>query len=149
MPFINVDLNDAREQETVPEGNYKLRIVKAEDGESKAGNEMTTVYIKIENSDVPNPALIRHWITYPGRDSTADQRAMRLIDIKRFLVCFGIPFEGGGFNSEDLVGAEGECLVITETGDDGNDYNRLRLPRLKKAEQGEALHGEENRRRRR
>jgi hypothetical protein len=137
MPFIKVDLNDAQEFETAQEGEYDLRIIKAEDGESKSGNDMTTVTIQIEGA-APNIAPIKHWITYPGPDTPPDQRAMRLIDIKRFLVCFGVAHEGGGFNSEDLVGQTGKSLVIQEKADDGNTYNRLRLPRLKKsAEQAE------------
>lgn len=147
MPFINVDLNNAQEPDIVPEGSYNLRIVKAEDGESKQGNEMTTVYIKVESDDFPNSQIIKHWLTYPNSGTPEDQRAMRLIDIKRFLTCFGIKFEGEGFNSEDLVGATGECLVTQEEADDGNTYNRLRLPRLKKA--GVGATNEEGRRRRR
>jgi len=131
MPFINVALDDAKEQEPVPEGEYDLRIVKAEDGESKAGNAMTTVYIKIEDSAYPNAALCRHWLTYPDRDTPADQRQMRLLDIKRFLTAFGIAQESKGFNSDDLLGATARCMLSQEEADDGNVYNRLRLPRLK------------------
>ena len=131
MPFISVPLDDAKEAEPVPEGEYDLRIVKAEDGESKKGNAMTTVYIKIEDSAYPNAALLRHWITYPDKDTPADQRQMRLLDIKRFLTCFGVAMEGNGFNSDDLLGASGRSFLYQEEGDDGNVYNRLRLPRLK------------------
>jgi hypothetical protein len=131
MPFINVALDDAKEAEAVPEGEYDLRIVKSEDGESKKGNAMTTVYIKIEDNSYPNAALLRHWITYPDRDTPADQRQMRLLDIKRFLTCFGVAMEGNGFNSDDLIGATGRSFLYQEEGDDGNIYNRLRLPRLK------------------
>lgn len=147
MPFIKVDLDDAHEQQVVPEGEYQLSIVKAEDGESKKGNEMTTVYIKVENSPIPNPSLIRHWITYPDPDTPAEQRNLRLVDIKRFLTVFGVAHEGGGFNSDDLVGATGQCLVIQEEGDDGNNYNRLRLPRLRPASAGSVEGGERRRRR--
>jgi hypothetical protein len=143
MPFIKVDLDDAQEFETAQEGEYDLRIVKAEDGESKSGNDMTTVTIMIEGA-ASNVAPIKHWITYPGPDTPPDQKAMRLIDIKRFLVCFGVAHEGGGFNSEDLVGQTGRCLIIQEKADDGNTYNRLRLPRLRKT--AEAAEGRRIRR---
>jgi hypothetical protein len=131
MPFVNVALGDAKEPEAAPEGEYDLRIVKSEDGESKAGNPMTTVYIKIEDSAVPNAALVRHWITYPDRQTPPDQVQMRLLDIARFLQCFGIPHEGAGFNTDDLLGATGRCFVGQEEADDGNVYNRLKLPKLK------------------
>jgi hypothetical protein len=111
---------------------------------------MTTVYIKVESNDFPNPQIIKHWLTYPDSDTPEDQRAMRLIDIKRFLTCFGVAMEDKGFNSEDLVGCTGECLVIQEEADNGNTYNRLRLPRLKKASTGGGVvQNEEGRRRRR
>jgi hypothetical protein len=131
MPFISVPLDDAKEAEPVPEGEYDLRIVKAEDGPSKKGNAMTTVYIKVEDSAYPNAALVRHWITYPDRDTPADQRQMRLLDIKRFLTCFGVAQESNGFNSDDLLGSVGRSFLYQEEADDGNVYNRLRLPRLK------------------
>lgn len=133
MPFIDAALDDSvKEAEPVPEGDYELRIVKSEDGESKAGNSMTTVYMRVEDNNYPNAALVRHWLTYPDSHTPQDQRQMRLLDIKRFLSCFGIPFEKGGFNSDDLMGATGRCMVTQEEGDDGNVYNRLRLPRLRK-----------------
>jgi hypothetical protein len=137
MPYIKVDLDDAQELEVAPEGEYDLRIVKAEDGESKSGNDMTTVTILIEGAPAAT-APVKHWITYPGPDTPPDQRAMRLIDIKRFLVCFGVAHDEGGFNSEDLVGQTGRCLVIQEKADDGNTYNRLRLPRLRKSAEAES-----------
>jgi hypothetical protein len=131
MGFIKVDLNDAKEAETVPEGEYDLRIIKAEDGESKAGNPMTSVLIKIEDAPIPNASPVRHWLTYPDSKTPADQRNMRLLDIKRFLTCFGVPMTAYGFDSEDLVGATGRAYLAQEEGDNGEVYNRLRLPRLK------------------
>lgn len=131
MPFITTPIDDAKEPEAAPEGEYDLRIVKSEDGESKKGNAMTTVFIRIEDAAIPNAAPIRHWLTYPDSQTPADQRQMRLLDIKRFLTVFGIPFEAKGFNTDDLAGATGRCYIYQEEGDDGNVYNRLRLPRLK------------------
>ena len=131
MGFISLPLEDVKEPEVVPDGNYDLRIIKAEDGRSKAGNDMTSIMIKVEDDRYPDAQVIRHWLTYPDEDTPKDQRYLRLLDIKRFLLAFGIPYEKG-FESEDLVGATGKCLVYQEEGDDGNIYNRLRLPRLDK-----------------
>jgi hypothetical protein len=136
MPRINLDLDDAKEPEVAPEGEYDLRIVKVEDGQSKAGNDMTTCTIAFEGH--PEWRAIKHWITYPDSDTPPDQKAMRLVDIKRFLTCFGVAHDGTGFDSDDLVGQTGFCLVIQEDGDDDNTYNRLRLPRLKKSEEQSA-----------
>ena len=134
MPLIKVDLDDVNELDPAPEGEYDLRIIKAEDTESKKGNYMTAIVIQIEGTEKPC-APIRHWLTYPNEETPEDQRAMRLIDIKRFLTAFGFKYEYKGFTSEDLVGATAHCLIIQEKGDDGNVYNRLRLPRLKRSEE--------------
>lgn len=133
MPFIKVPLSDAKEQEPVPEGTYPVRIVKAEDGTSKKGNMMTTVTLRIEDPDFPNASLFSHWITYPGPNTPADQRAMRLRDIGRFLELFEIPGEPDGFNTDDLMGATATADIKQEPSDDDPNviYNRLVLPRMK------------------
>ena len=133
MPFISVALQDAKEPEAVPEGEYDLRIMKHEDGESKkSGNPMTTIFIKIEDAAHPNAALVRHWLVPPTNETPADQRQMRLLDIKRFLTAFNIPMEGEGFNSDDLDGATARCMLTQDEDEEsGNVYNRLKLPRLK------------------
>jgi hypothetical protein len=132
MGFINVALDDAKEAEVVPEGEYDLRIIKAEDGESKKGNPMTSILIKIEDAPIPNAAPVRHWLTYPDNKTPADQRNMRLLDIKRFLTLFGVPITADGFDSEDLVGATARAYLTQEEGDNnGEVYNRIKLPRLK------------------
>ena len=131
MPFISTPLGDAKEPEAVPEGPYDLRIVKSEDGESKKGNPMTTVYIKIEDPAYPNAALVGHWILHPTADTPPEQLQMRILEQRRFLECFGIPYEANGFNTDDLVGATGNSFLVQETGDDNVVRNRLRLPKLK------------------
>lgn len=133
MSFIRVRLDDSvKEPEVGPEGLYDLRIVKAEDGESKRGNPMTTVTIRIEGpGDCSQYNIFNHWIIYPTDDTPDGQVRMRTLEIKRFLSCFGIPFGPEGFDSEELVGATGRSLITQEEGDDGIVRNRLRLPRLK------------------
>lgn len=131
MPFIPLAMNDVKENEAVPEGTYDLRIVKVTDGFSKAGNSMTTVVIAIESPEHPNASPIRHWLTYPDEETPPEQRNMRLLDIKRFLTMFEVVFDKGGFDSAELQGQTARCLVTQEEGDDGNIYNRLRLPKLK------------------
>ncbi len=131
MPFVNAALGDAREPEAVPEAEYDLRIVKSEDGESKKGNAMTTIYIKIEDPQYPNAALVGHWLVHPTKDTPPEQVQMRLLETRRFLECFGIPYEGDGYNTDDFVGATGRSFLSQETGDDNVVRNRLKLPKLK------------------
>lgn len=135
MPKFKLELDDVQEAVLVPEGEYELQIVTVEDTESKKGNEMTRIGIKVLDADVPNPNLVNHWIVYPNDSTPADQVQMRLLDIKRFLHCFGIDAPDGEIDSEEFKGATGRATIIQEEGDDGNTYNRLRLPRLKKAKE--------------
>ena len=133
MPRINVELQDAAELEIAPEGEYDLRIVKAEDGESKKGNEMTTLTLAFEGHPEWQP--LKHWVLYPSADMEKNQRAMRVVEIKRLLVCFNVEHDEAGFDSDGLVGQVGRSLVIQEEADDGNTYNRLKLPRLRKSDE--------------
>jgi Protein of unknown function (DUF669) len=137
MPKIKLELDDVEEAVLVPEGEYELQIVRVEDGESKKGNEMTTIWIKVLDSEVKNPNLVRHWLTYPTSETPPDQLQMRLLDIKRFLHCFGIDAPDGEVDSDEFQGATGKATIVQEEGDDGNTYNRLRLPRLKKSKEKE------------
>lgn len=128
MPFIKMGLKDAKEAEHVPEGEYDLRIVKAEDKKSKAGNPMTAVTIRIEDPNYPNAQLLNHFLNYPTGDAVADP--LRLRDIARFLTLFEVAYQDDGFNSEDLVGQTARGLLTIEDGDNGQKFNRLNPPRL-------------------
>lgn len=126
MAFIKVAL-DAKEPEAAPEGEYDLRITKMEDGlTSQKGAPMVKTTIRIEGVDDVQP--FNHWIVLPGPKTENVQFAK--LQVQRFLEVFGIPHEGDGFDTEDLVGAEGRCMLVQQEGDDGVIRNALRLPRL-------------------
>lgn len=131
MAFIRADLKDVKEAEAVPEGEYALRILKVDETESKKGNPMLALMIKIEDAPIKNPAPLRHWIILPDANTPDDQVQMRSLELKRLLAAFGIRYDGEGFDTEDLVGATGKAFLTQEQGDDGGVYNRLRLPRIK------------------
>src|SRR5262245_17071364 len=128
MGFVKIDLKNAKEPEVVPEGRYSLRVVKVMDSETKKKDPMTVVTIRIETNEVANPAPIQHFITYPNGGQWDDMRAL---EIKRLLTVFGVRYDEAGFDTEELLGATGESLVIQEEGDDGVVRNRLKLPRIK------------------
>jgi len=129
MPFVKLDLDNVKEPSAAPEGTYPLRIVKAVDTESKKGNPMTVFTIRIEDAGVQNVAPFNHYMVYPAAND--EYREMRLLDIKRFLQLFSIPFEGGGFETQSTVGCTADGFLQQEEGDDGVIRNRLRLPRIK------------------
>lgn len=131
MGFVNMDLGDSvREGELVPNGEYDLVIVKAEDKPSKKGNPMTRIVIRIEDAPVPNAAPIMYYMNHLHPELPSDQRQMRALEIKRFLTMFGVPYGGDGFETEDLVGSRAKGLVEQEEGEDGIMRHRLILPRL-------------------
>jgi hypothetical protein len=132
MVFIPIKLNDVQEGEPVPEGEYDLQIVKAEAGESKKGSAMVTVSLRV--LDEPSANLVRHWIVLPNSQTSDDQRLLRERDIARFCHAFGIDYSGGGFDTDDFPGQTARIFVTKEVGEDNNEYNKLRLPRLPKSE---------------
>lgn len=130
MAFIKQDLGDVRESQPVPEGEYDLRIIKADRVESKKGNMMTKVLIRIDDPDYPNASPISHFLVDITKDTPEDQAQMRKLDQKRFLVAFDVPHDDNGYDSDDLPGAEARMLLTRDENDDGMVFNRLRLPRL-------------------
>lgn len=125
MPFISESLDDVTEAKPAREGEYDLRIIKAEEKPSKLGKIMAEVIIAFDDQVEAPP--IRHYMVKWNSDTPADQIRMRKLEFKRFFACFHINPES---EVEDWVGATGRSLVTQEEGEDGNMYNRLKLPRL-------------------
>jgi hypothetical protein len=131
MPLIKAPLADDFESQPVPEGAYDLRIEKAEDKESKAGNPMTEIMIVIEDTEHPNASPIFYYLNYPPKDH--EYYNLMWQQNKRFLAIFGVPFDGDGFNTDDLAGATGNCmldLIMSTYEDVEEERNELRLPRV-------------------
>jgi hypothetical protein len=126
MPFVRIDLTKAREPEAVQEGEYDLRIHKAEDTKTKKGEPMTVATIIIEGE--PKAAPMMHYMVHPNGGQYDHLRAL---DMKRFFKLFGVQFDEGGFDTSDLAGKTARCLLQQEQGDDGILRNRLRMPRVR------------------
>jgi hypothetical protein len=144
MAFIKQAMSDAKEAQAVPEGEYDLRVVKKEVKEFKSGRQGIAVQIAIEDPNFPNAGLIFHNIMFTKGDDNDVTRNMMLLGQRRFLECFGIPYEDDGFDDDDLEGATGRCLVtkVNAQKEDsrnpgkyidipGEFRNELQLPRLK------------------
>lgn len=126
MPFISDDLSDVQEAKPAREGEYDLRILRALERPSNSGKAMAEIFIAIEDPGTDAPA-IRHYIVKWDSDTPDEQVLMRKREYKRFCKCFSLDETS---EVEDWAGATGRSLVIQEEGDDGNIYNRLRLPKL-------------------
>lgn len=131
-PIIHAaELGGDFEEKPVREGKYPLRIVKSEFGQSKKGNDMISLTIKIEGPDSDGAALLNHWLTVPEE---GDQYyRMRMRDLTRFFRLFGVDiardfdFEK---DAETLTGLTADCFLTQEESDDGIIRNRLKLPRF-------------------
>ena len=133
MTFVPIKLDDVQESQPVEEGEYDLQIVKAEVGESKKGNTMITVALRV--LDEPNASLVNHWIVPPKASDSPERQSLGRLDIARFCYAFGIPYDAsqGGFDTEDFHGKTARVFLKKEVNEqDGNEYNRVRLPKLPK-----------------
>lgn len=127
MAFIKAKLDDVHESQPVPEGEYSLRITRAEQRDSKKGQPMIEVRLKIEDKDYPNASLIYHYLLSPD-GCEADVAYLRKLEWKRFCATFDLPLN---CDADDMPGQTGECFVTQEEDDNGVPRNRLRLPRLR------------------
>ena len=127
MPFISEPLDDIHEPKAAPEDEYDLRIVKADQRDSKAGNDMIALTLVFDDPSVDAPPFNHFLINPEGADE--DKKRMWSLEIKRFCAAFDVAED---FEAEDLVGEVGRGIFVTqEEGDDGVIRNRMRLPRLK------------------
>jgi|3_EtaG_2_1085321.scaffolds.fasta_scaffold32146_2 hypothetical protein len=127
MPFINAEMGDDYEDKAVAEGEYPLRITKAEEKDSKAGNPGVNVIIAIEGEDGEGSAPVFQWLNLPYDGCEWNRLYMR--DLKRFFTMFGVTYEVDGFNTDDLLGATCDALLKQED-DDFGLRNTLVLPKV-------------------
>lgn len=129
MPIIKVSDAANFEDHPVSEGIYPLRIVKAEKKQSKAGNPMLQITLKIEGSKGAEAPLLNEYLTIPKEGDQYYRLQMR--NISRFFAAFGVDsFDPD--SAEDVQALEGltaECPLILEVGEDQVERNRLRLPK--------------------
>lgn len=132
MGLLNVNLKDVKESEAVEEGRYQLRIDFAEEGESKKGNPMMTLGLKILDAPIQNAGLVYEYLVVPTA-STDDKAAyMMKLKLKRFAAVMGWSEDQlASVEAADIIGETFECDLEQEEGDDKVVRNKLRLPRLK------------------
>lgn len=137
MSYISVNLDDVQEAKPAAAGIYPLRIVKCDVTQASErakipGADQFKVSIGfIDEPDTPN---ITHYISLP-HEQDEDGGKFKALLLKRFLHAFNVPYNADGIDTEEMamqmVGAEGNCEVtLSDPDDNGNVYNRLRVPRL-------------------
>ena len=133
MAFIEVPVGDAKEPEIVPEAVYELRCEGYTEKRSKEDKrDLLVVTLSIENPPAGvKPEVIFHQMSMPNAEDSEKSRSFQVLLTRRFLECFKIPYESGGFDPEDIPGSTGKCLVVQDEYE-GRKSNKLELPPLRK-----------------
>lgn len=137
MTFLPINLEDVQEQKPASPGIYELQITGAqltETGENskRPGSPMLKFSLAFTDQDL-NAPNITHYVTIP---TDGDENfAFKALMLKRFLVAFGISFGSQGIDLDNLpmesIGQTANIEVsLSEPDDNGNVYNRIRLPRV-------------------
>lgn len=128
MAFIKESLDDVVERKPAPDGEYDLKILKAEEKESKKGRDMVQLLIGFDDGTDAPP--FNHFLLSWTDDDDDAQVQMRKLEIKRFCAAFDVSED---FDATDLPGLTARKIFVKqdEPDDQGIVRNRMVLPRLK------------------
>lgn len=138
MTFIPMNLDEVQEQKPAPKGTYELMITAAQATESgerskNPGSPLLKVTLGFVDQEI-NAPVITHYLSLPFEgDENASFKALML---KRFLGAFGAGYSSEGIDVDnlaiELVGHTANLEVdLTEPNDNGDVYNRIKVPRLR------------------
>lgn len=142
-PFIEMNLGeDVQEKECAPEGEYELVAtdiekkeydIEADDGETGKGNYLSIRH-EIEGADA-SYKQVYHNLWLPTQFDDKDKVYNKQLGIKRYLAAARVPFDGDGFDPEDIKGARFECKLGIDVDESGKypPKNGLNLPQLETA----------------
>lgn len=127
MSFVEINLNDAVEPQTVGEGQYTVRVT--DRAVANPDKSFIRVMLSIENSGREFPAPISHPIFCPKEDDDKVKFNNKLRSIKTFCKAFGITFETG--TMEELAnliepGMEATALLTEEDDEKYGPQNKVR-----------------------
>ena len=123
MPFIEVPVGDVQIPDAVPEGEYELLI---EDVTEVEREEERRTDLRVRMSVIGHPEAESVFENLIGIAPEDDEKKMKfkLRRIRGFLEAFGIDFEAGGFNTEDMIGVA-NTLALTQEEYKGRISNKL------------------------
>lgn len=145
MAFINVNLDSAEEAQPAAAGSYNLQITEAVEmvtGPNSKSPGSPMLRISIGFPDEVNVPNLSQFIMLPKEDDEPKDLQMKMLNLRRFLTLFNVPYDSNGIDTEklcmELPGHTANAEVtLSEPDDNGNVYNRLRVPRIR----GEAAGG--------
>lgn len=126
MTFIAMQgIDDAREPDVMPEGEYDLVINDAKIRNTEGKNDIMVI-IAIEGE--PNAANVFHFVSLPSEDDDDDKVKVKMLFARRFFHQFSIDVDGG-VDTEQFVGSRCRGKLTQEEFED-NLSNKLQVNRL-------------------
>ena len=142
MTTLNVNFDEAIEPQPLPKGKYPVQITAAENkvtgpNSKNPGSPMIVVTAGFTgpSPEEQNAPTVRHYVSLPSEQDEPKSAQFKVLLMKRFLHHFGIPYQNGDLDTEqlcfDMVGREAVTEVnLSEPNDTGDVYNGLVIPRI-------------------
>lgn len=119
------DLSDIPELTTVPEDEYRLKIVKAKDTKSqRTGREGLMLMLKVLLVDADNALPIFHTLWFPMDDDDDAKHIVMWRMIKEFMEGIGMDSSAGA-SAKDFEGIEFNAMVTLSEDNEGRPRNEL------------------------
>lgn len=122
--FLNPGMfNGVFEPVCVPEGEYQLRIINAEDKVGKtSGNPYMNVALEIISE--PKAKNIYHMLFYPAAGDDEKKRNGKLSSIQNFFKAFSVEITDN-FDVKSMIGNTG-WAILKETKDEFGEKNEIK-----------------------
>lgn len=132
MPFHHTPREEAT---TLPDGTYEAAVMKAEEKQSKNGNDMLEVLVKVFDDDGASILVTDYLVN-------SDAAAFK---IRHFCVSAGIEYDSGEIDTDALPGTTVYVKLKTEKSEQYGDRNKIAdyvdaetVARLRNGGKGEA-----------
>lgn len=134
------DMGQDYEDRPVKDGEYELRIAKAEFKRNKDDTrDLIAMMLTVEGAEGEGASPINHWLSAPNDDDEPRTHRMIMRNLVRFLAAFGISLNNDVDFEQlagELQGQTGKVRVVQEEAQDsegnktGEFRNVLRLPKI-------------------
>jgi len=132
MSMINFNLDDGKERQPLPAGDYHIKVSQS-DLRPSDGQKRPRIVIGLE---VIGPAsegfMLFTGLSLPKEGDEEhvlnDGRTMHeflLSLVKEAAIALGVDYSKKGFNTDDFIGRESIVSVALQTGDDGVERNNV------------------------
>lgn len=120
MSFLELNLNEAKQFDTLPEGEYEVEVTDVERGTNKESGK-SYVKMTLEPVGYDNVWDINYFLNIPHSSDKDKTKAVKLNRIKEAVEHFSVEYSEDGFNIEDFQGKRA-YVRLTESGDPSDRY---------------------------